>query len=84
MVWRLDYNSIDSPSQYEIQIRQFISNNPKHLICHFEVLKKSGGSGNVFIKISNIDWVVEKPVTFGIVMTDGCSLISPVVSLFLS
>lgn len=83
MVWRLDYDSIDSPTtSYEIQIRQFsTNNNPKHLICHFEVLKKSGRSENVFIKISNIDWIIEKPLTFGVVMTDGCSLISSVVSI---
>lgn len=84
MVWRLDYDSIETPSLFQIQLRQFSnSTNPRSLNLTFELVTKSGYTASTSIKTAakHIEFVTEVPETIGVVMTDGCSLISPVVSL---
>lgn len=99
MVWRLDFStcpasplarsrrSSASLSQILIQARPLGLSRlkPKALTFSFELKKKNGESIAVEYKAKReeVEWVEEEKEVKGVVMTDGCSIMSFAVSRFL-
>lgn len=92
MVWQLDYSSVPPSPTAPVGPRRIQIHQPKgatqrsRITYEFFILTKAGKK--VATKLSEsteelVEWVEEVPLRRGVVMTDGCSLISPGVRFLL-